>query len=1004
MADEKKDDRLDLVKLRQRIRTALDTHVPTKEDDLLRLYQQAKEDTHNSLIVILGSQWTEKTELALSLKEKIDYEERGYFLRGGFTHLHLVKPHIAIFQAVQSFARQVLQRGEQEVDWVRKQTREVLGDDAGLLASLMPALEQLLGGEFKKKNKRKVAREGKRFLSVLGDFLAAMASKERPMVVFMENLDLADQPSLEALKKLLDHRVTGLVFLATCDTNVSPSSTLAAQLREMEERDGISICDITLKHMTEAQVKLVTSQVLECDVPECESLCQFLCKETKFTPKSLSLFLEWGLSSNSIYGTAMFGFSWDERAVQKVLTKDLVKAEIQSQAAKMGDDIFVVLKKASCLGETIDLSLLDVVTERDTQAAMSEAAAKTFFVQYERDEPECGFCCEEARQSVYESIPEDERSSMHLSLGKKIWKRAVEDDTVEMNVFSILSQLCKGAEVIIKDKEKTAIATLCLFGGQRAAKLSAFQTASHFLQVGISLLPESSWTENYDLMHSLHTSAAELAVYEVSYDKAEVYIDAVLRHGRCVDDMVPAYCSRMMVLSATDRVGTAVDTGLQVLEKIGVELPSKPGRWTMARASWRVRRLLRGKSNEQLLRLPMMTNLEKINAMRVLILLQSYTHLSRMETHALTCLKMVELTLEYGHSTMSPMAFAWYGVYRVTTGSVRDGCCFAELALATQKEHGSIEYLPRLLLACYGFVFSWNKPYAHCLEPLQKSRKLGYQTGDTESVGWASNLHNYVAFENGTNLNVILDDWTAAHKEMTKNGQINAIQMSIATVQVIRHLIGLTEDPLSSKGDLVDFEEAATAAQKSGNIRALVRLRMWQMRLAFIFNDYQLASRCALIKELRSMPTSLGLHGNVFFGALVYVQAFREGRASRRELKLVKEILASFREWSLLAPENFSRRKTLIEAELAAVEGRVDQAYEKYVCAIALSHNTPCDHALANERTARHLMALNEAERALPFFQASIDSYAVWGAKRKSERLVEEVNELFHLTGSEERP
>jgi hypothetical protein len=331
-----------------------------------------------------------------------------------------------------------------------------------------------------------------------------------------------------------------------------------------------------------------------------------------------------------------------------------------------------------------------------------------------------------------------------------------------------------------------------------------------------------------------------------------------------------------------------------------------------------------------------------------------------------------------------------------------NGYRFAKLGLSIQKEYGSIEFLPRLLLACYGFVFPWRRPYASCLPSLQDAGKLAYQTGDTESAAWASNLYNYLAFESGIKLDVILDDWAASHKSMEKNGQSTAINMSLATLQTIRHLVGLTDNPLDMSGDMFDFEGAAVAAQKSGNVRLRVRARLWQMRLAFIFNDYRLASKCAVLRELESLPTSLGIHGNMFFGALVCLQACREGRGTKENMKMARGILASFENWSLQCPENFAGRKILIEAEIASVEGKLDLAYERYVCALALSHSNPFDHAITSERVARHLLGINEMDRSLDLFHQAIASYTAWGAKRKSEYLTEELTKIFEETATEE--
>lgn len=1001
VGEEKKEDvNPDLMQFRKRMEEAI-RKISTKDDDLLKYYNKAKQqDTVTSLIMILGSKWTAKTELALTLKETIEYEENGYFLRGSFTNLGLVKPHSALFEAATAFVKQVIARGGPEVERVRKRITDSLEDDTGLLASVVPSFDGIVGESFRNKNKRRLARESKRFLPVLGNFLAAVASNDRPVVVFLENLDLADQVSLDALKQLiLEHQAPGLIFLATSDSNVSSSSDLASRLRDMEERGGLVIRDIELKPLNHREVVSIVAETLECEPRDCESLCEFIRKETKITPLSLSFLLEHLWSSNIIYGTSMLGWSWDEKALRKVLKKDIVELEIQSQAHMLGPEIFSVLRTASCLGVSMDVAILDTLESSDTGSLIAEAASKKLFVQHERGEDEWGFWSEDARQALYETIPETERALKHWTLGRTIWKKAIAEDSVDENLFLILSQICKGVDAVTKEKEKNLAATLCLLGGQKAAKLSAFHVASVFLQTGLSFLNDSSWIDDYDLMHSLQTSVAEMALCEGSFEVAEKHIDAVLRHSRCLDDMIPAYCTRIMVLSATERIGTAVDTCIDVLGKIGESLHPKPGRFSIAREFAKVRRLLRKESDEQLLRIPKITNLQKLNAMRILNLLHINTMQGNVEINALVCLRMVQITILYGHSVLSSVAFSAYAMLQLSTGKLEEGYRFAELSLSIQKLHGAIEYMPRVMLSCYGFVFSWTKPFEQCLQPLLDAQKLSLQTGDVEMACVASNLYCCLSFESGKRLDVLLQEWTTFQKVMSANGQMNWLRMSMAPVQIIRHLMGLTDDPLNPKGDVYDFDETAALTKKAGAIKAHVSLRIWQMRVAYYFKDYKLASKCALLREFKSMPTAFMLHGVLFFGALVCLQAVRDGREVRDNLKMVKSITSSFRRWSLVTPENFCGPKMLIEAELASIKKQNDTAYEKFICAIGLTHGNFSYHALANELLAQHLLRIGETERALPFFRKSIAAYYNWGGKAKAERLEREVDELSLTIG-----
>jgi predicted ATPase len=269
---------------RCRLDAALDTSPPHGER-LSILYHEARESEANSLILIMGSTWAPKSELAFVLQESVEDDERGYFVCGSFHSINLIEPHAALFSVVTSLVQQVNARGEEEASAVRSDILEALGDDVALLSSVMPPLHAFLGDTLPSKKRGANASEGRRFLPVLGSFFVGVASIHRPVIVLLENLHLADTCSLEFIQRLIgEHHAPGLLFVATCDTGAPPDSDLSLALREMEDQRGVTIRDVVLPHMNEAAVESVVAKVLECATSDCKSLCGLITKGQKVSP------------------------------------------------------------------------------------------------------------------------------------------------------------------------------------------------------------------------------------------------------------------------------------------------------------------------------------------------------------------------------------------------------------------------------------------------------------------------------------------------------------------------------------------------------------------------------------------------------------------------------------------------------------------------------------------------------------------------------------------------
>lgn len=214
----------------------------------------------------------------------------------------------------------------------------------------------------------------------------------------------------------------------------------------------------------------------------------------------------------------------------------------------------------------------------------------------------------------------------------------------------------------------------------------------------------------------------------------------------------------------------------------------------------------------------------------------------------------------------------------------------------------------------------------------------------------------------------------------------------------MHQMMGLFEDPLSAKGDLVDVEEMARTALEQGRITYAVLIGLNRMIHAYILNDYDLAEEMApQLRELWRMAPTFERINTVFFGALVALQLARMGRSKRKNLRTANQFLKRIRRLATFAPHNCLDKRFLIEAEQQSVQGNNAKAYEKYICALATAKESRFIFivALVHERLARHLINLGESEQARTCFNEACRYYTEWGGLAKVNRLRVEMDSLY---------
>ena len=95
--------------------------------------------------------------------------------------------------------------------------------------------------------------------------------------------------------------------------------------------------------------------------------------------------------------------------------------------------------------------------------------------------------------------------------------------------------------------------------------------------------------------------------------------------------------------------------------------------------------------------------------------------------------------------------------------------------------------------------------------------------------------------------------------------------------------------------------------------------------------------------------------------------------------------------WSRKCPANFLNKQALLEAELAALHGKIGTALSLFNKSIkaATKEGFVHEEGLAYERLAQYHCFLGNSLTATPFFERARDAYKRWGANTLVDRMEE---------------
>lgn len=224
-----------------------------------------------------------------------------------------------------------------------------------------------------------------------------------------------------------------------------------------------------------------------------------------------------------------------------------------------------------------------------------------------------------------------------------------------------------GDGLLKQEEDRRSVASLCLRAGERAVKSQGFQTAWTYLDHGIALLSKKRlWSrENYDLSLRLHNAAIEVCYCNANFTRLDELIADILDNARIMDDSLLARSTQIYALGSRNMLTESLQSGLNTLTLLGAKLPAYPSCRRRNVEFRNTERLLRGYSDEGLLRINSLKDQRQLQVMQILNHLFLYAFYSRPNLAAVVAAQMVQISVKFGLCAISSVAFAYYSMFLV---------------------------------------------------------------------------------------------------------------------------------------------------------------------------------------------------------------------------------------------------------------------------------------------------------------------------------------------------
>ncbi|MGJ5632806.1 trifunctional serine/threonine-protein kinase/ATP-binding protein/sensor histidine kinase [Nostoc sp. CALU 1950] len=990
----------------------------TEAETLLQAFERVSLGA-TEMMLVAGFSGIGKTAVVNEVHKPI-VRQRGYFIKGKYDQFQRNIPFSAFVQAFRDLMGQLLTESDVELEQWKNQILETVGENGQVIIEVIPELEKIIGEQPPAVELSGTAAQN-RFNLLFQKFTQVFTSAEHPLVMFLDDLQWADSASLKLMQLLMAD--TGHLFIigAYRDNEVNPAHPLMLTLSEIQKNQAV-INTITLTPLSQSQINQLVADTLKSTENLALPLSQLVYQKTKGNPFFATQFLKALHEENLIQFNLELG-CWQcdlSKINQQALTDDVVEF-MALQLEKLPLATQNILKLAACIGNQFDLTTLAIVSEHsevETAANLWKALQEGLILpigdvykfyqqeslvishlslvdsqkQMTNDNGQMTvsykFLHDRVQQAAYSLIPDDQKQTTHYQIGQLLLQQISAQARVD-RIFEIVNQLNHGTALITQPTQREELAQLNLIACRKAKSSTAYQAAREYATVGLSLLAENTWQQQYEMTLALYELAAEVAMLNGNFEAMEKFIDIVIQQARSLPEKVNVYCIRIQSHISQSKLTSAIAIAQPILQQLGVTFPETPTPSDIQQEIQQIKELIGDREIADLVHLPEMTDAEKLGTLQIVNIISPPAYLTGSALYPLLNTLSVKLSIQYGNTSTSAVAYANYANILCNFFQVVDtGSQFASLALQIISKLDAKASKTDVLMMLGLFVVHRKSHIKETLPLLQEGYTTAIEFGNLVLAGYNGHSFCLNSFWSSQPLATLEQDICAYCHSLMQLNQLTTANYSRIYWQPVLNLLGFAEHTTLLSGKALEETEFLQQLQSAKDGYGLYIFHLYKLMLCFLFGEIEPAKNHA-IEVRRYFMAGAGLVSEPVFylydSLLTLAQLNPQLDETSEALQGVIENQTKLQQWAYHAPMNHLHKVDLVEAEKCRVLGQKAEAIEFYDKAITLAkaNEYTQEEALANELAAKFYLDWGRQRIAGDYMIEAYYAYARWGAKAK---------------------
>lgn len=928
----------------------------------------------------------------------------GYYAVGKFDPQRTALPYEVWIQAIDELVSQLLMESRLQAEVWKLRIMEAVGVYGQLLIDLVPRLELVIGSQPPVQALPPMEAQH-RFHLILNRFIQLFPRRALPLVLFLDDLQWADEASLQYLADLLLDRETKHILIvgAYRDGEIATDHPFNRVKGLLLEREAM-MTDIHLEALEIADLNDLLGDAMHNEADATKELAVVLHAKTKGNPLFIKQFLLDLVDSNQVtFDEASRCWQWNLQRISELDVADNAAVYISDKLSHLSARTIHVIGPAAAIGSQFNLDMLAPIVNisvPELREVLGNAVHDGLLQLVDGEGQLYKFQHDRIQQAAYALLTETERSELHRRVGTIWLSRVAEGD---VNVLEAANQLNKGLERIDSLEQRLELVALNVEAGLKAKRSTAYETALTYLRHATELLMQEDWDSCYTLVFQAFLQRAELEFLCSHFTTANDLFQELLQ--RAITDMDKAHVYDLMIQleASKDNFAEVISLGRKTLELLQIRYNFNPSSFELSIHWMRLKRKLGKHSIETIEHLPAMTDETRRVVMSVLVHTSNACFFTTRKGWLSSSFTMMEMTLDYGMTPEASIGFIGYAMFQYFQfHNDEEAFKWGMLACRLSKPYPTL-YV-KTLSSFQLCTDSW-RPYGREMLSTftEQAGKVGLESGDLWQGNQSVIINCAVLLHYGHPLRDIYER-LIAHSAEFKRHQ-NSLHWKQATI-FVAILVRLTgyrspEDPFDIEA--VDKKEFYESAQGDTALIVQGLVYIYHYLPGYIMGSYEEAKE-ALAKSWpieQSRQDQLDHSLQYMYEVLVWAQLYEDAPAKEQGIYRteIRKRLKIMKNQAKRCPENHKHKYFLIKAEWARLMKKsheADEWYEQSMDAARLYGHIH-DLAMAAECYAKYTLRQGRLKLAKVYMVEAYEAYLQWGAAAKAADLEQKYGHLLDI-------